>query len=186
MLAGRGYLTDAGEVTDAGRMLARIWTESDLLAAECLRRGVWDRLNPAELAAAVSVLVYEARRDTDDRSPAPRGPASEAVVATVKLWQELEAEEGERGLELSREPDPGFVWPIYRWARGDSLARVLASGHGLDASMPAGDFVRWARQVVDLLGQLVEARECPETVRTSARQAITAISRGVLAYRGMG
>ena len=63
-------------MTDAGRMLARIWTEADLLVAECLRRGVWDGLAPAELAAAVSVVVYEARRDTDERASVPRGPAS--------------------------------------------------------------------------------------------------------------
>ena len=49
--------------------------------------------------------------------------------------------------------------------------------------MPAGDFVRWARQVVDLLGQLAECPVTPPAVRTAARQAMAAISRGVLAYR---
>jgi ATP-dependent RNA helicase HelY len=185
LLAGRGYLTDAGEVTDAGRVLARIWTEADLLVAECLRRGVWDRLNPAELAAAVSVLVFEARRDTEDRASVPRGPVTEAVDATVKLWQELESDEAALGLQLTREPDAGFVWPIYRWARGESLARVLTSGTGLEASLPAGDFVRWTRQVVDLLGQLADAAGTPTAVRTAARQAVAAISRGVLAYRAV-
>src|SRR4029453_1895273 len=43
MLAERGSLAGS-EVSDAGRMLARIWTEADLLVAECLRRGVWDHL----------------------------------------------------------------------------------------------------------------------------------------------
>ena len=47
------------------------------------------------------------------------------------------------------------MWPIYRWAAGETLSKVLASG--VDAEMPAGDFVRWARQVVDLLGQIAEA-----------------------------
>ena len=73
LLTERGYLTGrTGEVTDAGRMLARIWSESDLLVAECLRRGVWDGLDPAELAAAVSAVVYEARRETDERASAAR------------------------------------------------------------------------------------------------------------------
>jgi ATP-dependent RNA helicase HelY len=183
LLTKRGYLTESGQVTEAGQMLARIWTEADLLVAECLRRGVWERLNPAELASAVSVLVYEARRDGDERGPAPRGPAGDAIDATLKLWHELEAEESARGLPTTREPDAGFVWPIYRWARGESLARVLSSAHGLDTIMPAGDFVRWARQVIDLLGQLADAAGTPPAVRTTARQAITAISRGVLAYR---
>jgi ATP-dependent RNA helicase HelY len=48
--------------------------------------------------------------------------------------------------------------------------------------MPAGDFVRWARQVVDLLGQLTEASGASPAVRRTARASITALKRGVLAY----
>ncbi len=97
LLTARGYLTADGSVTDAGRMLARIWTEADLLVAECLRRGVWDGLSPAELAAAVSVVVFEARRDVDERASVPRGAIVDAVDATLKLWSEIEADEASRG-----------------------------------------------------------------------------------------
>ncbi|MEQ4303477.1 DEAD/DEAH box helicase [Plantactinospora sp. B6F1] len=184
ILTARGYLSEAGEVTDAGRMLGRIWTEADLLVAECLRRGVWDGLSPAELAAAVSVVVYEARRDTDERASVPRGPVSDAVGETLKIWAELESDEADRGLEATREPDLGFVWPVYRWARGEALAKVLASGHNLDGDMPAGDFVRWARQVVDLLGQVADSAGASVELRGAARQAMATINRGVLAYHG--
>ncbi|MFY1576800.1 DEAD/DEAH box helicase [Verrucosispora sp. WMMD703] len=182
LLTGRGYLAADGAVTDAGRMLGRIWTEADLLVAECLRRGVWDGLSPAELAAAVSVVVFEARRDVDERASLPRGAVAEAVDATLKLWSEIEAEEASRGLAVTREPDLGFAWPVYRWARGEALAKVLASGHELDGEMPAGDFVRWARQVVDLLGQLADSGGASTELRATARQAISAVNRGVLAY----
>ncbi|MEG3633469.1 DEAD/DEAH box helicase [Micromonospora palythoicola] len=182
LLTGRGYLAADGTVTDAGRMLGRIWTEADLLVAECLRRGVWDGLSPAELAAAVSVVVFEARRDVDERASLPRGAVAEAVDATLKLWSEIEADEASRGLAVTREPDLGFAWPVYRWARGEALAKVLASGHELDGEMPAGDFVRWARQVVDLLGQLADSGGASTELRATARQAIKAVNRGVLAY----
>ena len=62
-------------------MLARIWAETDLLVAECLRRGVWDNLAPAELAAAASVVIYESRRDGDERGSVPRGPVADAIEA---------------------------------------------------------------------------------------------------------
>ncbi|GIJ78887.1 ATP-dependent RNA helicase HelY [Micromonospora phaseoli] len=182
LLTTRGYLTAGGEVTDAGRMLGRIWTEADLLVAECLRRGVWDGLSPAELAAAVSVVVFEARRDVDERASLPRGAVAEAVDATLKLWSEIESDEASRGLTVTREPDLGFAWPVYRWARGEALAKVLASGHELDGEMPAGDFVRWSRQVVDLLGQLADSGGASTELRATARQAIGAVNRGVLAY----
>jgi ATP-dependent RNA helicase HelY len=185
LLIARGYLSADGEVTDAGRMLARIWTEADLLVAECVRRKLWDDLDPAELAAAVSVVLYEARRESDERASTPRGGVADAIEATGKLWTELEADEAARGLELTREPDAGFAWPIYRWARGEPLAKVLASGHNLDGDMPAGDFVRWARQVIDLLGQVAEARGASDRLRATAREAMAAVNRGVLAYNAI-
>jgi ATP-dependent RNA helicase HelY len=182
LLEDRGYL-QRGTMSEHGRMLSRIWSESDLLVAECLRRGVWDGLDPAELAAAVSVVVYESRRESDERASVPRGPVGDAIDETMKLWAELESTEAEHGLSLTREPDLGFVWPIYRWARGETLAKVLASG--VDPEMPAGDFVRWARQVIDLLGQIAQATATTE-MRTSARAAMDALTRGVLAYSSVG
>jgi ATP-dependent RNA helicase HelY len=183
ILADRGYLSPGGEVTEAGRMLGRIWTEADLLVAECLRHGVWEGLAPDELAAAVSMVLYESRREGDERASVPKGPTADAVDACQQLWAEIEAEEAKHGLSLTREPDTGFVWPMYRWARGEPLAKVLASGHNYDTDMPAGDFVRWARQVLDLLGQLKDAPAAPPAVRETARKAIAAVNRGVLAYQ---
>ncbi|GIF26181.1 ATP-dependent RNA helicase HelY [Actinoplanes tereljensis] len=182
VLTGRGYLS-GGEVTDAGRMLGRIWSEADLLVAECLRQGVWDGLDPEELAAAASMVLYESRREGDDRASVPKGPITAAVDTCTKLWGEIATEESAHGLTLTREPDPGFVWPMYRWARGEPLAAVLASSHNYDADMPAGDFVRWARQVLDLLGQIREAPASTAEVRDAARKAIKLVNRGVLAYQ---
>jgi ATP-dependent RNA helicase HelY len=184
VLADRGYLDDAG-VTPAGRMLARIWTEADLLVAEAIRTGLWDELSPAELAAAVSVAVYESRRDSEERAAVPYGAISTATDATLQLWRDLLITEHGAGLELTREPDLGFVWPIFRWARGEALSKVLASAHNVDGDMPAGDFVRWARQVIDLLGQIAEAAGGPSDLRDTARAAQKLLNRGVLAYAAM-
>jgi ATP-dependent RNA helicase HelY len=164
-------------------MLGRIWTEADLLVAECLRRGVWEGLAPDELAAAVSMVLYESRRESDERASVPKGATTAAVDACHKLWAEIESDEAAHGLALTREPDAGFAWPMYRWARGEPLARVLASGHNLDTDMPAGDFVRWARQVLDLLGQLADTSTASAGVRAAARSAIGSVNRGVLAYQ---
>ncbi|GAA1659971.1 DEAD/DEAH box helicase [Saccharothrix algeriensis] len=182
LLTERGYLGADGEVTAPGRMLARIWTEADLLVAECLRTGVWEGLQPHELAAAVSVVLYEARRDADEQASVPRGVVASAVDATVRTFYQLAVDERRLGLAQTREPDLGFVWPMYRWAKGEPLAKVLASGHSLEGDMPAGDFVRWARQVIDLLGQIADATGAPSELRETAREAMNAVNRGVLAY----
>jgi ATP-dependent RNA helicase HelY len=115
----------------------------------------------------------------------PRGPLSDALTSTVRLWGDLEGEEAVRGLTLTREPDFGFVWPVYRWARGESLERVLRSASGLDGELSAGDFVRWSRQVVDLLDQLAGAADEGSELRTVARDAVDAVRRGVVAQSAL-
>ena len=75
-----GYL-DGDAVTPDGRRLGRLYSELDLLAAECLRRGFWEGLNPAELAACVSVLTFESRQQPDDSGTArlPKGPVRDVL-----------------------------------------------------------------------------------------------------------
>jgi ATP-dependent RNA helicase HelY len=179
VLESLGYL-DGDEVTAAGRVLARIYSESDLVIAEALRGGLWDRLDAKELAAVASSLVYEARR-VDDPSPRlPPGNVRGAFADLMTLWATLEQAEHDARLDFLREPDLGFAWVSWRWAKGDPLDAVL-----LDASQAPGDFVRWMKQLVDLLGQIENAAPAGSPVRRTAAQAIRGLHRGVVAYSGV-
>ncbi|HZG90528.1 MAG TPA: DEAD/DEAH box helicase [Pseudonocardia sp.] len=180
LLGERDYL-DEEQITPHGERLARLWGESDLLTAECLRHGVWDGLAPEDLAAVVSALVYESRRDNGPMPRVPSGPVSEALGATVSLWSELEADERRHRVERTREPDLGFAWPMHRWARGESLAAVLTAAEQNGAELSAGDFVRWCRQVLDLLDQIVGVAGRDSGVGRAAAGAVSAIRRGVVA-----
>lgn len=175
-----GYV-DKGEVTQAGRVLSRIWSEADLLVSECVRQKLWDDLSPAELAAVASAVLFESRRDGDMTSALPRGQIGSAISATLAEHDRISTAEKARGLSLTREPDLGFVWPVYRWARGEPLTKVLAAGDGPDGSMPAGDFVRWARQTIDLLGQISQAANIDSPLASKAKQAARLVRRGVVA-----
>jgi ATP-dependent RNA helicase HelY len=183
LLDDRGYL-DGDKTTPAGRRLARIWSEADLLAAECLRAGAWDTLDPAELAAVVSTLVYEPRRDETFVDTVPTPAVRAALGATARLWGDLSADEAELGLPRSREPQVGFVWATYRWARQERLDRVLAAASERGNEVSAGDFIRWCKQVIDLLDQLADAPAPARpgaAVAATARTAASALRRGVVA-----
>ena len=177
LLSEMGYLSpDSDKVTPQGEHLRRLYTEKDLLAAECLRLGLWKRLDPAELAAIVSTLVHEPRRDEVDPSPRlPTDGVAEAVAEMTRLWSELEDRERDLGLPLTGDPDAGMAWVMHRWASGQRLDAVL---RGQD--MAAGDFVRRCKQVVDLLGQIADAAPEP-ALRATARKAGDAVMRGVVA-----
>jgi ATP-dependent RNA helicase HelY len=180
LLGERGYL-DGEEVTADGKRLARLWGESDLLTAECLRHGVWDGLEPAELASVVSALVYESRRDNGQMPRVPSGAVSEALAATVRIWAELDGDERRHRVDRTREPDLGFAWPMHRWARGESLAAVLTAAEQNGTELSAGDFVRWCRQVLDLLDQIAGVAGRDGGVGRVAAQAVAAVRRGVVA-----
>jgi ATP-dependent RNA helicase HelY len=192
VLESLGYL--AGDtVTPDGRRLGRLYSELDLLAAECLRRGLWDGLPAAELAACVSALSFESRQSDDVHPPRlPKGRVPEALVTTVRTWGELDQLEKDNELSFLREPDLGFAWAAYRWARGARLESVLAESPDLTP----GDFVRSVKQLIDLLDQIASAATAPAVpaedddgdparrgdLAAAARAAIDAMRRGVVAY----
>jgi ATP-dependent RNA helicase HelY len=183
LLDERGYLA-GDETTPAGRRLSRIWSESDLLVTECLRSGAWDALDPAELAAVVSTLVYEARRDEQGSDRMPTAAVREALAVTTRVWADLAESEADRGLPRTREPQLGFVWAAYRWTRRDGLDRVLTSAAEAGAELSAGDFVRWSKQLLDLLEQVAAAPSpsgVEPPVATQARTAARIVRRGVVA-----
>ena len=172
---------EGDRTTEAGDRLARIYSELDLVAAECLRQKTWDDLNPAELAACLSALVYESRTPDDAAPPKlPGGAARDALGSVVRIWGDLDALEGDFRLDYLREPDLGFAWPAYRWASGASLSTVLE-----ESGLAAGNFVRWVKQILDLADQVADAAG-EGGLRTTARAAIDALRRGVVAYASVG
>ena len=66
----------------------------------------------------------------------------------------------------------------YRWADGARLEQVL-----WESDLTPGDFVRWCKQVLDMLGQLQHLGVAD--LAATARQAADAVSRSVVSYSGV-
>jgi ATP-dependent RNA helicase HelY len=175
---------DLPVVTDDGKRLARIWSEADLLVAECLRAGVWRGLTAAELAACASTVVFEARREFPGQPAVPAGKVAAAIAEMRRIRGRLQEVEADRGVPETRDLDLGFAWAAYRWADGQSLDRVLAGAEQAGTELSGGDFVRWARQLVDLLDQL--AKVADGGVADAARAAVGRVRRGVVAVAVSG
>ena len=184
VLESYGCLERAGgdvRVTDEGQKLRRIYGDKDLLTALALRAGAFDDVDEAELAALVSTLVYQAKRDEPGLPPKmPSVSLDVAVDVVVREWSRLEDVEEQHRLPRTSEPDFGLVWPLYKWARGRDLQNVLSG-----TELAAGDFVRWVKQVVDLLDQLADVPGIEPRLRRICHAAIDSIKRGVVAYSGV-
>ena len=188
----RGHPERELRVTGAGRILARVYAERDLLIAQCLREGVWDGLGPAELAGAVSACVYEPRLSAQSLSlpVAPDSGLGRCLRAEHGVARRINDLEALAHLEPSAGAEPALAGPVEAWARGAGLSRVLE-----DSDLTAGDFVRWAKQLLDVLAQLAslvpepqaprELRERVTALSAAAADASLDVSRGVVAWSGV-
>jgi ATP-dependent RNA helicase HelY len=168
------------EVLDGGRALARIYGERDLLVAECLRDGTWNNLDAPSLAAMAAALVYESRRDDENFEPRlPKGNFKEIFEATEDMWYQLEELARNRKLRQTPPLDVSLAAPIYRWASGAKLDTVLDS-----ADLLAGDFIRWCKQIIDLLDQIAQSNN--PAIAETAKQAVDKVKRGIVAYSFYG
>ncbi|MET9317476.1 DEAD/DEAH box helicase [Kribbella sp. NPDC003505] len=174
------HYLDGDKTTEAGDRLARIYTELDLVAAECLRQGVFDDLTVPELASCLAALVYESRSKDEPTSPRlPRGDVRIALERMGSIWRDLSALERDMRVDFLRSMDLNFCWPAFRWASGASLAEVL-----YESDLAAGDFVRWVKQLIDLTEQIADAAG-NTPLRSTARAVVDQIRRGVISYASM-
>ncbi|WP_194948091.1 DEAD/DEAH box helicase [Actinomyces trachealis] len=147
----RGHPERELRVTAVGRMLARVYAERDLLIAECLRTGTWAGLSSGDLAGAVSACVYEPRL-TSSTLGLPVSPGSRlgsVLRAELGLSRRINELEALARIEHSTGAEAALAGPVKAWAQGAELGEVLEA-----CELTAGDFVRWCKQLLDVLGQV--------------------------------
>jgi ATP-dependent RNA helicase HelY len=157
-----------------GKILAKIYAESDLLLTETIRLGLLDQLNPAELLSVVSCMIYQSRSQEDLAPKIPHQNVANALGEIAHVWGQLEEIEEKHQVQTQKAPDLGFCYIAYRWANGNSLNSVLKG-----SDMSVGDFVRSTKQLIDLMNQIAAASE---KLRPTCREAVKRIDRGVVSY----
>jgi ATP-dependent RNA helicase HelY len=172
-----GYV-EGWQLTDAGEMLTRLYSETDLLLAESIREGLLDGLDGPSMAAVCSVFSYESRgpdQGAAQRVRFPNRTVRDRVAEVDRIWRDLNVVEDEAGLPETRPPDAGFSPLAHGWAAGKELEELL-----VDEDLTGGDFVRNVKQLIDLLRQVGDVAIRPETA-SAARSAADGLFRGVVA-----
>ena len=168
-----GYI-DNDQITKPGKMLAKIYGETDLLIAESIRADLFSNLSATDLVAVISSCIYESRND--EAAKIPRGEIQTTLSGISKIYGRIHSAETDLNLEPMRAPDFGFCWASHKWASGNSLTSVLKGN-----DLTVGDFVRSMKQIIDLLRQL---RVAAPHLQSVIDQALTKVDRGVIAYAG--
>ena len=173
LLTSLGY-TSEWSLTEQGQQLRYVYNELDLLLTESVEQGIFNDLNPPDLAALASAFTFQARRDDAD-GDWPNATTAKRGERLFDIAERINEAERREHLPETRLPDPGFSAAAHAWATGLDLEDLF------DDDLSAGDFVRNCRQLLDLLRQL---RDAFPNLRTSAGAAVKAIDRGVVAAGG--
>jgi len=168
-----GYINNDA-IAQSGKMLAKIYGETDLLIAESIQAGVFNQLSATDLVAVISSCIYESRNE--EAAKVPRGQVQNALAVISKIYGKIHEAESDLNLEPMRAPDFGFCWASHKWASGHSLTSILKG-----SDLTVGDFVRSMKQIIDLLRQL---RAAAPDLQVVIDQALSKIDRGVIAYAG--
>lgn len=201
VLLDLGYLQgdDAAHavLTEKGRILRRLYTEKDLLLAQCLEEHVFDGLDAQKLAAVVSAFIYEPRKAESGRFPThfpggKKGAVALRVRQMEDIWDSLDYLVEQAGLNPPDQLQYGIIGAIYDWSAEKPLLEVLR-----DVDIQPGDFVRTCKRLCDVLGQIRDA--CAQQVlddphspdagswdllSRTADDAYSIINRGVVSYSG--
>ena len=168
----RGHPERELRVTGAGKVLARIYAERDLLIAECLRTGVFEALSASELAGALSSCVYEPRLSVQSIGlpVAPGSRLGQCLRAQLGVSHRIHDLESLARIEASSGAEPALAGSVQAWCDGAQLADILDA-----TELTAGDFVRWCKQLLDVIGQIASLSPPPDASPEQAR-AVTSLS----------
>ena len=168
----RGHPERELRVTAAGKILARIYAERDLLIAECLRTGVFEGLGVGELAGALSACVYEPRLSAQSIGlpVAPGSRLGQCLRAQLGVSHRLHDLESLARIEASSGAEPALAGAVQAWCDGAQLADILDA-----TELTAGDFVRWCKQLLDVVGQIASISPPPNAAPEQTK-AITELS----------
>ena len=99
----------------------------------------------------MSACVYEPRAAVRSVKPAvsPGSRLGEVLRAELDLSRRIHDLESLAQIESSSGAEPALAGAVLTWAQGAHLAQVLE-----DSDLTAGDFVRWCKQLLDVLGQI--------------------------------
>lgn len=158
-----------------GERLRTIYNDLDLLLAEALREGLFDGLDGPATAALASAFTFRPRR-AEGATSWPDSIAERAERLEALRGRIVDLERA-NGLDPSRPVEPGFAALAEAWVAGAPLERLF----GDDESGGVGDFVRNARQLIDLLRQIGDTGLVEPDVLQSA---VRGMDRGVVAAAG--
>ncbi len=152
VLAGFGYLDfQSQKVTQRGRWLADLHIDRPLLVGEALENGLFNSLEPKQLAGIMAALTADEDRDYGELE------LDDDVVTSLARFEDIgfkvSAEEWKHGLEPAPELNFSAAGAAVRWAGGTDWSQVVR-----ETRAEEGDLFRMFSRTGEALLQIAGLR----------------------------
>jgi superfamily II RNA helicase len=166
VLAVFGYLDyEAEKVTERGRWLADLHIDRPLLVGEALENGLFNSLEPKQLAGVIAALTADEDRDYGELE------LHDDVVTSLTRFEDIgfkvSAEEWKHGLDPAPELNFSAAGAAVRWASGAEWSDVVR-----ETRAEEGDLFRMFSRTGEALLQIAGLhRSHPESAQMAATVA---------------
>jgi superfamily II RNA helicase len=175
-LKENGFVDKDGKLTEDGFWASKLRVDQPLLIAEAIRKNIFNKFNPALLAAAVSVFINEEENDFRiDRVYIPNNlfKAYKRIKNQLKPFQDILIKEGFEARTLYLRP----MATIHAWVNGYSWDKIIDI-----AELEAGNLVMLILRTADNLRQLAGLREFFPDIAETAEKAVLSILRDPVVF----
>ncbi len=161
--------------SEKGMLTAYIRSENDLAISLVISHGILDDLNPVEIAASLSVLVYEPRRNSQGSMDNVPKNVKNKVRDIQHIAGDLEHIQSIEGINSEVRVEVDIVLAVWLWGNGHSWKSLVQ-----DTNMDDGDIIRAMRRIIDLLHQLKNNPALKLETQQKVSTAITLLDRDLI------
>jgi len=158
--------------TPLGEMAAAIRGDNELWLGLALASGEFERLYPAQLAAACAALVTENSRPDSWTRYQPSAPVESALEGLRGVRREVFQQQRRHQVVMPVWMEYDLIGLVEQWASQLEWSDLCAN-----TSLDEGDIVRVLRRTLDFLAQIPHVPYLSDDLRAAARDAITAMDR---------
>ena len=162
-------------LTPTGQLTAHIRAEKDLLISLALSNNDVVNLTSIELAALLSSLIYEARRERKSVTVIHSKSLKRALARVINIKNKLEGIQEKYRIDMELSIERESIPLVLKWGSGCSWAELKRN-----TPLDDGDIVRAFRQLIDLLHQLERVSTLPDTLQEKIKDAIKRLDRDIL------
>ncbi|XP_076234588.1 superkiller complex helicase subunit twister [Calliopsis andreniformis] len=173
LLKHLGYIYNDETVALKGRVALQMGS-NELLITELILKNVLTVLQPAEIAALLSALIFQQRTDVEPNLTADLKRGCETVK---EVYAELEALEQHYQLSTLQPLNFGLVEVVYDWAQAKSFSEIMEK-----TDVQEGIIVRCIQQLSETLRDVKNAAVTigDPVLKEKMEEASTAIKRDIV------